>query len=394
MGDLLRDLVTRGANGRGLLLNLRTGCIEKKPPRERPKNPSEASSLVAPEDVPCNEKASPSDSSGSRGAHPRSRITFQAAPLAGLDYEHGGRASNASNEGAGSHARKTVLGARAKAAPRNGATGGRAAKRKISAESSSSDSSDGASSSSTFSKFSRSSSSTGALPKKLPGPRNALGPKCAKVGQNMINTKEKPIDRSSSRKCGEDDKGRAKDDADVNGTIDTHNGNTKVPAGTSKNRVRKIARTMTLHTPADAPQLPRVLLAKMGETCCEVLLERIAGAQASIPLEGRWDMSQRTSVERCRLHITEVGGLGIDALEATVQPTAILWRVKVAQAKDAESLKELGKYLISKGRVGLVENPTAQIYLIPPHRPFQTPLGVDEPGSMLAVLVPRAIAST
>lgn len=406
---MLRELVSRGPGRGGLLLNLRTGRIEKRPPREQPGSPGDAGSLVAPEDVPGNERASPSASSGGGSARLANRSPRRTTLPGGHGYGASGGAKYVKMCGAGGGKGvqdagspvKAVHGARAKAGFRNGRASGRAngARTKAAAQPSSGSSDEAtskASSSDEATSTARSSSSTASSAPKLPGPRNAL--ETERESAKGDRKQRKDADSGAGRKCGKNGKRGTRKPKDAGGK-QVAKGESKRTADESKRRAagaptkkaRKAGGKAAPQPQAAAPETPRlpsVVLAKMGETCCEVLLKRLEGArEAATPIGATWDMSQRTSVERCRLHLAEVGGLA--GRNGAGAPVAILWKVKEAKTKDAESLAELGKYLINKGRVGLVENAAAQIYLIPPHGPFQHALGVDEPGSMLAVHAPR-----
>lgn len=339
MGALLRDLVNRGDDSGGLLLNFRTGRIEHK----RVAGPPTLAAPVLPgprEDY--GSAFSPSASSRGRSSRSRSR---QRPVTVGHGYGEGaGDSSDSSGEREGSLVRPKAGKKRCNRAP-----------------SSSSESTNDRSSTSSRQSSSSSSSSSSAHS------RRKRAKKAPRKRQKKSNTKKSASSRQPESKAK---KSAGKQTHESHGKKKA----TATAVGDAEARAAPLA---------EKAEPVRVMLAKMGEACCEVTAERLAGSVEVATEESRWDMNQRTSVERCRLHLEQAGGF------SGAQSAAVLWKLIVASNSEAPAYAALSAYLIDKGRVGLVNTPGSQVYIVPPHEPFHKHLNLDETDFLVGVQVPR-----
>lgn len=90
------------------------------------------------------------------------------------------------------------------------------------------------------------------------------------------------------------------------------------------------------------------------------------------------DVNQRASVDRLQAHLrTGVTGRGgASSSVSGVPPRFSVWQLGADSQEDGRPYDELCEYFIDKQRVGLLENSTTAIYMVPPLLKYTEALGV------------------
>lgn len=118
---------------------------------------------------------------------------------------------------------------------------------------------------------------------------------------------------------------------------------------------------------------------KGGDYCCDIIAEFVKGSLKIGKLPAKVNIDQRAKFDRCQVHMLEVcqeGGFAI-------------WRMKLANADARSSYKTLCDYFIGKDRIGLVETPTYDIYIVPPHDPWTMAFGLGKVNEVIGLQVPK-----
>lgn len=126
------------------------------------------------------------------------------------------------------------------------------------------------------------------------------------------------------------------------------------------------------------PQGVHLGLFKLGESCCEVVASMVAGHQQPELLPTQLAIDQRVKLERCREHAELAGEL------------TTLWQLVPAQRRELSSYLSLCDYFVQKKRVGFVELPASNFYVVPPDKTFLAELGldIDQPRWLIGIQVP------
>jgi hypothetical protein len=127
--------------------------------------------------------------------------------------------------------------------------------------------------------------------------------------------------------------------------------------------------------PTKASSHQKLALFKMGEFCCNVVATCVKGTE-KLP-ESRLEIDQRAKLSHCRALLDRVGDF------------ISIWHMAAAKRKDCKAYDLLCEYFIQKDRIGLVDCPSYNVYIVPPTEKYLQELGLPTSSYVVGIQVPK-----
>merc|ERR1712232_600083 len=116
---------------------------------------------------------------------------------------------------------------------------------------------------------------------------------------------------------------------------------------------------------------------KLGEFCCDVVVNFVKGNQQAGRIGSKLHIDQRAKLDRCRTYAVGAG------------TKLAVFRFGLVNEHGKSAYEALCDYFVEKQRVGLVETSNYDIYIVPPEKTWMQALGMSDCVDIVGLQVPK-----